>query len=81
MKISGQHIVVVDNGFVFHGECVTQGRLLVIDCAKNIRIWGTVHGLGEIINGPTSKTVLDDWKTVVVPVSRIVFVLPSGWKK
>ena len=52
-------IVVIDRGFVYVGRTEWDGDMLIIRNAKNIRVWGTSKGLGELVNGPTSKTVLD----------------------
>lgn len=82
MKFSlGKQIVVIDNGFVHVGECSVQDGYLKIDNCKNIRVWGTTKGLGELISGPTSTTTADLCGTVLVPQHRIVFFLKviGGW--
>ena len=81
MKNLGKQIVVIDNGFVHVGDCSLQDGLLHIDNAKNIRQWGTTKGLGELISGPTKKTVVDDCGNVLVPLARVVFFLAvvKGW--
>lgn len=80
-KDLGKQIVVIDNGFVHVGECSMQDGLLSIDNCKNLRVWGTTNGLGELISGPTKKTVADDCGTVLVPIARVVFFLRvvKGW--
>lgn len=81
MKNLGKQIVVIDNGFVHVGECIMQKDFLRIDNCKNIRVWGTSKGIGELRVGPTEKTVVDTCGTVLIPVARIVFFLEvvSGW--
>lgn len=77
----GQQIAVIDNGFVYVGDCTYTGGFLRIDSAKNIRVWGTSKGLGELSRGPTSNTVADETGTVLVPVNRVVlFIQAAGWK-
>ena len=79
-------IVVADRGFVYIGKlpAVEQtSDFTVIRCAHNIRIWGTTKGLGELVNGPTSKTVLDRVGTVRVPnraVISLIDVEQAKWK-
>jgi hypothetical protein len=70
----GKQIVVIDNGFVHVGDCsrLPDGTLR-IDACKNIRVWGTDKGIGQLAAGPTTETVVDDCGTVLVPASRIVF--------
>ena len=81
-KYLGKQIVVIDNNFVHVGDCSIQEGLLCIDNAKNIRVWGTTEGLGQLISGPTKETKADDLGTVLVPVARVVFFLRvvKGWK-
>jgi len=81
-KDLGKQIVVIDNGFVHVGDCSIQDGLLCIDNCRNIRVWGTTKGLGELISGPTPKTVFDPCGTVLVPIARVVFFLSAvkGWK-
>lgn len=80
----GWNIVVVDNGFVFCGECIHDENTLALNKVKQLRQWGTTKGLGELINGPTSKTLIDPIPSVLVPRNRIVFMIPvnaSKWDK
>lgn len=55
----GQKIVVLDRGFVYVGDVHEQEDRVLILNAKNIRVWGTTNGLGELRNGPLSGTKLD----------------------
>jgi len=81
VKKLGKQIVVVDNGFVHVGDCSIQDGFLRINRARNIRVWGTSKGLGELRNGPTEKTVFDEAGTILIPTARIVFFLEvfGGW--
>lgn len=77
----GKQIVVVDNGFVYVGDCFWDGDFLMINNARNIRVWGTTKGLGELVNGPTKNTTHDFAGTCLVPKSRVcLFIQAEGWK-
>lgn len=80
-KELGKQIVVIDNGFVHVGDCSIQDGLLHIDGCKNIRVWGTTEGLGQLATGPCKETKYDECGTVMVPVARVVFFLrvSKGW--
>jgi hypothetical protein len=52
----------------------------VITNASNIRIWGTTNGLGELVSGPTSKTVLDHVGTVRAPMRAVISIIEAKWK-
>lgn len=80
-ELLGKQIVVVDNGFVHVGECQISGNMLKIEGAKNIRVWGTTKGLGQLVAGPTKETVADDVGTILVPMGRVVFFIAvvKGW--
>lgn len=67
-----KQIVVLDRGFVYVGEVKDAGDNLEITNAKNIRRWGTTKGLGELVNGPTHNTVLDDVGTVLAPKRAVI---------
>lgn len=56
----GQNIVVLDRGFVYVGDVTDEGDFILIRNAKNIRIWGTKNGLGELTNGPLANTKIDN---------------------
>jgi hypothetical protein len=69
-------IFVLDRGFVYIGT--SDGKTpdgIVIKNAHNIRVWGTTKGLGELVSGPTSKTVLDKVGTVRVPIQAIISII------
>ena len=76
-------IVVADRGFVYVGNVEMTADFVILRNAKNIRIWGTTKGLGELVPGPTSKTQLDKVGTVRIPnraVISIIDVEQSKWK-
>ena len=71
----GQHIAVLDRGFVYVGDCKWVSGDLVIDNAKCIRKWGTTKGLGELRDGPTVNTVCDSAGLVRVPERAIIHLI------
>lgn len=76
-------IAVLDRGFVYVGSVQIEGDFLIISNAKNIRLWGTTKGLGELVNGPTSSTKTDHVGTVRVPMKALISlidVVGSKWK-
>ncbi len=75
---TGQAIVVLDRGFVYVGDVTREGDMLAIANAKNIRVWGTSKGLGELVKGPTTKTVLDAVGTVQAPFRAVITVIPCS---
>lgn len=82
--LSGYAIVVVDRGFVYVGHASVIDDWCVIDRARNIRIWGTTGGLGELARtGPTDQTRLDDVGIVRVPMHALISLIDteeSLWK-
>ena len=81
--LQGLAIVVLDRGFVYIGKVTVDGDWCVIESAKNIRVWGTTKGLGELVNGPTSSTKLDQVGTVRAPMRAVISVIDveaSKWK-
>ena len=75
-KHIGQHIVVLDRGFVYVGEVEDQGEYLHITNAKNIRVWGTTKGLGELRDGPLSGTKIDVAGEVKCPKRALIHMIP-----
>jgi hypothetical protein len=71
----GQKIVVLDRGFVYVGDVYEQPDRLVILNAKNIRVWGTSQGLGELRNGPLSGTKLDVVGEVAVYRHAVIHII------
>lgn len=63
----GLNIAVLDRGFVYVGDVRREGDFLLIENARNIRVWGTTAGLGELRNGPMNGTKMDVCGTVKVP--------------
>jgi hypothetical protein len=72
-------IVVADRGWIFVGACEDHEDGTVTICnARNIRLWGTTKGLGELVNGPVSGTKHDDYGTVrCSPIVQIN--VNKGW--
>lgn len=68
-------IAVLDRGFVYVGRVEISEDFLVIRNAKNIRVWGTTKGLGELVDGPTSQTKLDNVGTVRVPMRALISLI------
>lgn len=73
--LRGPAIVVLDRGFVYIGNVEIDGDWCVITDAKNIRVWGTTDGLGELVNGPTKTTKLDSVGTVRAPMRAVISVI------
>ena len=68
-----QEIVVVQSGWVFVGEPTLVEGMLVLDNDKNIRVWGTKNGLGELaLHGKTKDTVLDEYGVIKVPLHAVL---------
>lgn len=77
-EITGQHIVVLDRGFVYVGDVTIQGDFCIIENAKNIRYWGTKNGLGELTKGPLEETKLDKIGTVKAPMRAVIHFTPCS---
>lgn len=76
-------IAVLDRGFVYVGHVKTEGDFMILTHAKNIRLWGTSKGLGELVSGPTNSTRLDSVGTVRVPARALISLIDveqSKWK-
>ena len=65
-------IVIAPRGWVFVGYCRKDADELVIERANVIRVWGTSKGIGELKDGPTSKTVLDPAGVMRIPLSAVL---------
>ena len=78
IPIGEKRIIVGDRGWVFVGNCIdnSDGSVTITN-ALNIRRWGTTTGLGELRNGPTTKTITDIAGTV--RLTPIVTYAVSGW--
>lgn len=75
---SGQHIVVLDRGFVYVGEITVDDEWMKIKNARNIRVWGTTNGLGELRTGPTKDTKLDVCGEVLAPRRALISLIPCS---
>ena len=75
-SITGQHIVVLDRGFVYVGNVTIDGDFLRVTNAKNIRYWGTKNGLGELREGPTKDTKLDNVGEIIAPMRALIHLVP-----
>lgn len=73
---TGQHLVVLDRGFVYVGEVTCTDAYVIISNAKNIRVWGTSNGLGELRDGPLSATKLDTVGEVIAPHKAVIHFIP-----
>ena len=80
--LSGYAIAVLDRGFVYVGEVEVDEKWCVIKKVRNIRIWGTTKGLGELaLGGPTEKTELDMCNTVRVPLHALIHLIDTEIEK
>ena len=73
---SGQHIVVLDRGFVYVGDITVDDHYCHITNARNLRAWGTTNGLGELRNGPLSGTKMDMVGEVIAPIKSVIHYIP-----
>lgn len=71
----GFRIVVLDRGFVHSGTVFDCGETYRIEGCKNIRVWGTTKGLGELVDGPLKDTKLDVIGTVEVQKRATLFLI------
>jgi len=70
-------IVVADRGFVYVGRLELTDQFATLTNAKNIRVWGTTSGLGELVNGPTRTTRLDAVGTVRIPLRAVISIIDA----
>ncbi len=76
-------IVVLDRGFVYIGVIKVDADFVTIYNAKNLRVWGTTKGLGELANGPLSNTKVDHVGTVKAPIRALISLIDvdaAKWK-
>lgn len=79
-KPHGQHIVVLDRGFVYVGNVSINGEYVTISNARCVRVWGTTNGLAQLQNGPCPQTKLDDACEVVTQLKSIIhFIKCKGF--
>lgn len=75
-------IAVIDKGFVYVGEIVRTSEGWLLSGAKNLRVWGTTKGLGELaLHGPTKSTVQDEVGEVFVPTHSMVHIISTDANK
>jgi len=80
--MTGFAIAVVDRGFIYVGEVEHDGEWCHILNARNIRIWGTENGLGELaLNGPQSDTKLDPVGKVSIPRHALIHLIETDKAK
>ena len=80
--LSGFAIVVATQGFIYVGNMSHDGQWCVITNARNIRYWGTERGLGQLaLEGPNSKTKLDEAGTVRVAAHAVVHIIDTDSAK
>lgn len=79
LPLGDLRIIVADRGWIFVGNCEDHDDgSVTIKNARNIRVWGTTKGLGELVNGPTNITKYDMYGTVrCSPIVQINVV--KGW--
>ncbi len=73
--LKGKAIVVLDRGFVYIGDTEIEDNWLVMKNARNIRIWGTTKGLGELVNGPLKETKLDIVGNLRAPIRAVIHII------
>lgn len=76
-------IVVLDRGFVYVGRVQIENDFVIISNARNLRVWGTTKGLGELVTGPLSGTKLDAVGIVKAPMRALISIIDveqSKWK-
>ena len=76
-------IAILQRGWVFVGRFSKVGSDCKLENAYCIRQWGTTKGIGELVDGPTSKTVLDPTPTVTfneLTIVALIDVSENGWK-
>jgi hypothetical protein len=79
--LKGKAIVVLDRGFVYVGDAVVENEWLTMTNAKNIRVWGTTKGLGELVNGPLKDTRLDVVGSLRAPLRAVIHIIDADAAK
>ena len=75
-------IIVVDRGFVYIGQVVSEDEQFVtLANASNIRRWGTSKGLGELVGGPKNNTVLDKTGSLRIPMRAVISMIDVEQEK
>ena len=70
-------LVVLQRGWNVVGRYSVDGEQVTITDAKVVRRWGTTQGLGELVDGPTSETVLDPAGTVRAHLLGVVLTIDA----
>jgi len=74
--VNSKHIVVLTQGFVYIGCVEVIDGWITVREAKNIRVWGTQLGLGQLaLSGPTKETKMDDVGYVRAPLTSVVHLI------
>ena len=76
-KISDIKIVILQRGWVMIGRWSRVGDMCSLDNAHVIRQWGTKKGLGELVDGPSSSTILDPSGHVEFHILTVVATLDA----
>jgi len=79
----GLQIAVLDRGFVYVGDVSIDGELVRITSARNVRVWGTENGLGQLaLEGPQKATKLDPAGVVTAPMRAVIHFIECAktWK-
>lgn len=77
-------IAVLQRGWVYVGKFSQNGDMCKLEQSSCIRRWGTSKGLGELVNGPTTNTVLDKAGTVEFHILTAVNLIEGNgeaWAK
>lgn len=74
-------IAVLQRGWVYIGKFSQSGDMCKLENAACIRRWGTSKGLGELVNGPTTNTVLDKAGTVDFHILTAVNLIEANAEK
>jgi hypothetical protein len=76
--LEGHAIVVLDRGFIYVGNVRHDGDWCVIENARNVRVWGTTQGLGQLaLEGPQPNTKLDAVGTVRAPSRAVIHLIDT----
>ena len=77
-------IAVLQRGWVYVGKFSQDGEMCKLESAACIRRWGTSKGLGELVNGPTTSTILDKAGIVefhILTAVNLIEVNGESWAK
>lgn len=68
-------IIVADRGFVYIGHMTETADFITLSRARNIRVWGTTKGLGELTQGPCAGTKLDIVGGIRFPMRAVISII------